>query len=109
MNAESTEASKLQEIASRNAQAGTTVPTFVTKDGQKVQAGMMAATFANIEAYNQGQRGVVEDDLRGAVPFLAKAGLFKLFPPDEWKSSTNEGRNFVGTLAQEYFDSLHKE
>jgi len=108
MIADSTEASKLQEIASRNAQAGTTVPTFVTKEGHKVQAGIIAATMTNIDAYNQGERGLVEEDLRGAIPFLAKVGLFKLFTPDEWKSNTNAGRNFVGILAQKYFDNLNK-
>lgn len=108
MIADSTEAVKLAEIASRNAQTGTTVPTFVTKEAHKVQAGIIAATMANIDAYNQGQRGLVEEDLRSAIPFLAKVGLFKLFTPGEWKSNTNAGRSFVGILAQEYFDSLEK-
>ena len=106
MNTQSEEMSIYSEIASRNTQGEIFIPTFLTKGGITIQGGAFAATIANIEAYNQGNRGVVEEDLKAVIPLLVKAGLFNLFTPKEWKSDTNEGRSFVGRLAEEYLKSL---
>jgi hypothetical protein len=78
----------------------------MTKGGAQIQGGAFAATLANIEAYNMGDRGVVEDDMKNVIPLLFRSGLFKLFPPEEWASDLNEGRNLIGKLAKKYQESL---
>ena len=54
------------------------------KDGSQVQTGTVATMLHNIELYNAGQRGQIEEELKIAIPTLVKVGLFDLFEVDEW-------------------------
>lgn len=58
-----------------------------------------------IDLYNKGQRGRVEFELEQTIPQLFKAGLFDLFPPEDWIQGNNEGRELVGRLALEYIEA----
>lgn len=79
---------------------GEVLPEVSLRDGTKVQTGTFATLLHNIELYNQGQRGAIENEMRLAVETLARIGLFNLFTPDEWMNTNNEGRHFVGELAK---------
>lgn len=79
---------------------GEVLPEVSLRDGTKVQTGTFATLLHNIELYNQGQRGAIENEMRLAVETLARIGLFNLFTPDEWMNTNNEGRHFVGGLAK---------
>jgi hypothetical protein len=80
---------------------GEVLPAVQLKDGSLVQTGTVAAMLHNVERFNAGERGAVENELALAVPTLIKVGLFKLFDPDEWIAGTNPGRALVGRLAKE--------
>lgn len=80
---------------------GETLPLVQLKDGSKVQTGTVATMLRNIELYNAGARGAIEQELAAAVPTVIKVGLFDLFPPEEWIAGDNPGRSFVGQLAKE--------
>ncbi|AOY00303.1 hypothetical protein [Jeongeupia sp. USM3] len=79
---------------------GEVLPAVQLKDGSRVQTGTVATMLLNVELYNKGERGAVEDELKLAVPTLAKVGLFTLFSPDEWIAGDNAGRRFVGEQAR---------
>jgi len=88
---------------------GQVLPQVVLKDGSQVQTGTVATMLYNIDLYNAGQRGQIEEELKIAVPTLIKIGLFDLFEIDEWISGTNPGRTFVGTQAKVYLQQKEQE
>ncbi|RDM07658.1 hypothetical protein, partial [Acinetobacter baumannii] len=63
---------------------GEVLPQVVLKDGSQVQTGTVATMLHNIELYNAGERGQIEEELKIAIPTLIKVGLFDLFEVDEW-------------------------
>lgn len=71
---------------------GEVLPQVVLKDGSQVQTGTVATMLHNIELYNAGERGQIEEELKIAIPTLIKVGLFDLFEVDEWIKGTNAGR-----------------
>lgn len=81
---------------------GESLPVVRLQDGSAVQTGTVAAMLHNVERYNRGERGQIEDELRLAVPTLVKVGLFALFPPQDWIAADNPGRSFVGRAAAQY-------
>lgn len=81
---------------------GESLPLVQLKDGSKVQTGTVATMLRNIELYNAGERGDIEQQLAAAIPTVAKVGLFDLFPPEEWIAGNNPGRSRVGRLAAQY-------
>lgn len=81
---------------------GESLPLVQLKDGSKVQTGTVATMLRNIELYNAGERGEVEQQLEAAIPTVAKVGLFELFPPEDWIAGDNQGRRLVGILAAKY-------
>jgi hypothetical protein len=87
---------QLSSINQKIIQEGEVLPAVTLKDGTKVQTGTVATMLHNIDFYNQGLRGEVEQELILAIPTLIKVGLFDLFSPDEWISGNNLGRKFVG-------------
>jgi hypothetical protein len=72
------------------------------------QGAIIAALLRNIERFNQGERGEVEQQLAQAVPMLAQIGLFELFSPGEWVRGENAGRRLVGLFAQQYLAGPQK-
>ncbi|MCF9046037.1 hypothetical protein JKI99_04640 [Acinetobacter nectaris] len=93
---------KLSEVNQKVLQESQSFPTVKLKDGTPVQTGTVAALLYNIQLYNQGERGQIEDELRLAIPTLFKIGFFDLFTPNEWISPHDLGRSFVGHAAQAY-------
>jgi hypothetical protein len=89
----------LNAINRRLVADGERLPAVKLKDGSTVQTGTVATMLLNIERYNRGERGEVEQQLELAVPTLFKIGLFDLFSPNEWCVGDNAGRAFVGRLA----------
>lgn len=81
---------------------GEHLPSVVLSNGQRVQTGTVAAMLYNVKRYNAGERGAVEQELLAAIPTLVNAGLFDLFPVEEWLAGSNAGRAFVGRAAQEF-------
>lgn len=81
---------------------GEKLPAVTLRDGSRVQTGTVATMLRNVELYNSGERGRVEEELEIAVPTLIKVGLFELVSLDEWISGTNPGRSFVGRCAKKY-------
>lgn len=81
---------------------GQVLPAVELKDGSRVQTGTVATMLHNVNLYNAGERGQVEQELELAIPTLVKVGLFDLFAPDEWINGSNPGRRFVGERAKEY-------
>lgn len=81
---------------------GQVLPAVELKDGSRVQTGTVATMLHNVNLYNAGERGQVEQELELAIPTLVKVGLFDLFAPDEWINGPNPGRRFVGERAKEY-------
>ena len=96
---------ELSNINQKIIQEGEVLPAVTLKDGSKVQTGTVATMLHNIDLYNQGSRGEVEQELILAIPTLAKVGLFDLFSPDEWISGGNPGRRFVGEKAKQFLAS----
>ena len=90
----------LADINQKIVAAGQSLPRVTLKDGSQVQTGTVATLLHNIELYNNGERGQVEEELAAAVPTVAKVGLFDLFPPDQWIAGANPGRRLVGELAR---------
>ncbi|MDC5271321.1 hypothetical protein OIN82_08930 [Acinetobacter baumannii] len=88
---------------------GEVLPQVVLKDGSQVQTGTIATMLHNIELYNAGQRGQIEEELKIAIPTLIKVGLFDLFEVDEWIKGTNAGRTFVGMHAKAYLQQKEQE
>ena len=72
------------------------------------QGNPVAALLRNIERFNQGERGLVEQQLAEAVPLLVQTGLFELFSPTEWVRGDNAGRRLVGLFAQQYLAGPQK-
>lgn len=81
---------------------GESLPTVRLNDGSKVQTGTVATMLHNVNLYNQGARGAIEQELELAIPTLLRVGLFDLFLPEEWIEGANPGRSLVGRLAKEY-------
>lgn len=96
---------ELSNINQKIIQEGEVLPAVTLKDGSKVQTGTVATMLHNIDLYNQGSRGEIEQELILAIPTLVKVGLFDLFSPDEWISGDNPGRRFVGEKAQQFLAS----
>ncbi|NUF62811.1 hypothetical protein HUN34_04165 [Acinetobacter bereziniae] len=96
---------QLSSINQKIIQEGEVLPAVTLKDGTKVQTGPVATMLHNIDLYNQGLRGEVEQELILAIPTLIKVGLFDLFSPDEWISGDNLGRRFVGEKAKQFLAS----
>ncbi|WP_151812239.1 DUF7709 family protein [Acinetobacter bereziniae] len=96
---------QLSSINQKIIQEGEVLPAVTLKDGTKVQTGTVATMLHNIDLYNLGLRGEVEQELILAIPTLIKVGLFDLFSPDEWISGDNLGRRFVGEKAKQFLAS----
>ncbi|USA52040.1 hypothetical protein NDN13_11090 [Acinetobacter sp. C32I] len=96
---------QLSEINQKVVQEGEVLPQVKLKDGSRVQTGTVATMLHNINLYNVGVRGAVEDELILAVPTLFKVGMFDLFTVDEWINGSNAGRKFVGEKAKEFLES----
>lgn len=96
---------QLSEINQKVVQEGEVLPQVKLKDGSRVQTGTVATMLHNINLYNVGVRGAVEDELILAVPTLFKVGMFDLFTVDEWINGGNAGRKFVGEKAKEFLES----
>jgi len=95
---------QLSEINQKVLQEGEVLPQVTLKDGSRVQTGTVATMLHNINLYNAGVRGTVEDELILAVPTLFKVGMFDLFSVEEWINGSNAGRKFVGE-AKEFLDN----
>ena len=111
---------------------GATFPVISQPSDHKVQTGTMETLMHNIRWYDkmhaelidrqrdnqakpedmseaQAQLQRIENDMREAVPLLAKAGLFDLFETDEWiqgrglnsAKRQSQGRRLVGIMARE--------
>ncbi|MBJ9985495.1 hypothetical protein IAE19_08570 [Acinetobacter sp. S40] len=93
---------QLANINQKVIENGQVLPSVKLKDGSQVQTGTVATMLHNIQLYNTGERGVVEQELILAIPTLFKVGLFDLFSIDEWIQGENQGRKFVGEQAKEY-------
>jgi len=93
---------KLAAINQKILADGESLPLVQLKDGSRVQTGTVATMLRNIELYNAGERGDIEEQLEAAIPTVAKVGLFDLFSPDEWIAGSNEGRRLVGTMAARF-------
>lgn len=96
---------QLSEINQKVLQEGEVLPQVTLKDGSRVQTGTVATMLHNINLYNAGVRGTVEDELILAVPTLFKVGMFDLFSVEEWIYGSNAGRKFVGEKAKEFLDN----
>ncbi|KAF1017735.1 hypothetical protein [Acinetobacter sp.] len=96
---------ELSSINQKIIQDGEVLPAVKLKDGSTVQTGTVATMLYNIDLYNSGLRGEIEQELILAIPTLFKVGLFDLFSPDEWISGNNPGRRFVGEKAKEFLAS----
>lgn len=97
---------ELSSINQKIIQAGEVLPVVKLKDGSAVQTGTVATMLHNINLYNSGLRGEIEQELILAIPTLVKVGLFDLFNPDEWILGNNAGRKFVGEKAKTYIDAI---
>ena len=95
---------ELSNINQKVVQEGEVLPQVTLKDGSRVQTGTVATMLHNINLYNAGVRGSVENELSVAVPTLFKVGLFDLFSVEEWISGNNAGRKFVGEKAKEFLE-----
>lgn len=71
-----------------------------------MQTGTVATMLHNIQPYNLGERGAIEDELILAILTLTKVGLFDLFSVDKWVNGDNAGRKFIGEQAQIYLKNL---
>ncbi|MCU4369542.1 DUF7709 family protein [Acinetobacter courvalinii] len=93
---------ELSEVNQKVVQEGEVLPQVKLKDGSRVQTGTVATMLHNINLYNAGVRGAIEEELSLAVPTLFKVGMFDLFSVEEWINGTNAGRKFVGERAREF-------
>lgn len=93
---------QLASINQKVIEDGQTLPAVKLKDGTQVQTGTVVTMLYNIQRYNAGERGEVEQELILAIPTLFKVGLFDLFSAKEWINGENQGRKFVGEQAKEY-------
>lgn len=93
---------ELAEINQKVVQDGEVLPQVKLKDGSRVQTGTVATMLHNINLYNAGVRGGVEEELILAIPTLFKVGMFDLFSADEWINGTNAGRRFLGEQAKQF-------
>lgn len=100
-----TGSTELSEINQKVVQDGEILPQVKLKDGSRVQTGTVATMLHNINLYNTGVRGEVEDELILAIPTLIKVGMFELFSIDEWIQGDNPGRKFVGEKAKAFLES----
>ncbi|MHA3981085.1 DUF7709 family protein [Acinetobacter venetianus] len=100
-----TGSTELSEINQKVVQDGEILPQVKLKDGSRVQTGTVATMLHNINLYNTGVRGEVEDELILAIPTLIKVGMFELFSIDEWIQGDNLGRKFVGEKAKAFLES----
>ena len=92
-----------EQLAAINQQVvaeGELLPAVRLRDGSTVQTGTVATMLVNIDRYNNGERGAVEEELTLAIPTLIKIGLFDLFSPDEWLQGDNPGRRLLGGKAK---------
>lgn len=93
---------QLANINKKVVEDGQNLPSVKLKDGSTVQTGTVATMLHNIQLYNSGERGAIEDELILAIPTLFKVGLFDLFPINEWINGDNAGRKFIGEQAKIY-------
>lgn len=96
-----------QELAQANQKVvaeGEYLPEVRLKDGSRVQTGTVATMLANIQRYNNGERGEVEAELKLAIPTLLKVGLFDLFTVEEWIQGDNPGRRYLGLQTNLYLE-----
>ena len=100
-----TGSTELSEINQKVVQDGEILPQVKLKDGSRVQTGTVATMLHNINLYNTGVRGEVEDELILAIPTLFIVGMFELFSVDEWIQGDNLGRRFVGEKAKAFLES----
>lgn len=100
-----TGSTELSEINQKVVLDGEILPQVKLKDGSRVQTGTVATMLHNINLYNTGVRGEVEDELILAIPTLIKVGMFELFSVDEWIQGDNPGRKFVGEKAKAFLES----
>jgi hypothetical protein len=77
---------------------GQSFPVVQLVDGSIVRTGTFATFVYNIFEYNKKPSLELENEIRAAIPTLIKIGLFNLFEPNEWMSTTNKGRHLVGTI-----------
>lgn len=96
---------ELSGINQKVVQDGEVLPQVRLKDGSRVQTGTVATMLHNINLYNAGLRGEVEEELILAIPTLFKVGMFDLFSIEEWINGSNGGRKFVGEKAKEFLQS----
>ncbi|RKG33828.1 hypothetical protein D7V21_07935 [Acinetobacter guerrae] len=94
--------SQLAQINQKVVEDGQVLPAVKLKDGTQVQTGTVATMLYNIQRYNDGERGRIEQELILAIPTLFKVGLFDLFSIEEWIKGENPGRKFVGEQARKY-------
>ncbi|MPW43586.1 DUF7709 family protein [Acinetobacter guerrae] len=94
--------SQLAQINQKVIEDGQVLPAVKLKDGTQVQTGTVATMLYNIQRYNDGERGRIEQELILAIPTLFKVGLFDLFSIEEWVNGENLGRKFVGEQARKY-------
>ncbi|GAB2689808.1 hypothetical protein GCM10027155_19120 [Acinetobacter apis] len=97
---------QLAKINQKVIEDGQNLPSVKLKDGSTVQTGTVATMLHNIQLYNAGERGSVEDELILAIPTLLKVGIFDLFSVDEWIAGDNSGRSFVGVQTKKYLDKI---
>jgi hypothetical protein len=80
------------------------LPEVTLESGERVQTGTVAAFLKNCNLYNtlvsESARSRVAKDIERAIPTLAAIGLFDLFPPEDWASTDNPARDFVGKLLE---------
>lgn len=95
---------QLSSINQKVIEKGQELPSVKLKDGSRVQTGTVATMLYNIQLYNQGERGNIENELILAIPTLFKVGLFELFSVAEWIDGENAGRKFVGEQARRYIE-----
>ncbi|MBC9229747.1 hypothetical protein HI850_010440 [bacterium SPL81] len=95
---------ELSNINQKVVQEGEILPQVTLKDGSRIQTGTVATMLHNIDLYNAGVRGSVENELSVAIPTLFKVGLFDLFSVEEWINGNNAGRKFVGEKAKEFLE-----
>ncbi|MCJ1423425.1 hypothetical protein MMC29_001308 [Sticta canariensis] len=97
------ETDQLGEVNNQLVAEGQSFPEATLKNGSKIRTGTLGALLNNIRRYNAGEKGL-EGHMRLAIPTVFKAGLFDLFPPDQWKSESNAGRTLVGQMGADYLE-----
>lgn len=95
---------KLSKVNQKILQENQNFPIVTLKDGTPVQTGTVAVLLYNIQRYNGGERGQIEEEMRLAIPILFKIGFFELFPPNEWISKENFGGKFCWSCSSSIFN-----